>query len=161
MTEISGMPSFGGVGLAYVAPASIERQEIPRIEPTASSGTATDARDDLSGGAGFKQDQRPDAKQSLYKEKLDMETPTGPPPTFQITLLQLESELRTSIAQIEASRGTNEATQAIEPRTAAPEIAAPKDQNAPLSAAESVAGQAWTLRTPYDVNASADLRSGS
>ncbi len=161
MTEISGMPSFGGVGLAYVAPASIERQEIPRIEPTASSGTATDARDDLSGGAGFKQDQRPDAKQSLYKEKLDMETPTGPPPTFQITLLQLESELRTSIAQIEAARGTDEATQATETRTAAPEIAAPKDQNAPQSAAESVAGQAWTLRTPYDVNASADLRPGS
>jgi hypothetical protein len=155
------MPSFGGAGLSYVAPASIERQEIPRIEPTASSGTATDARDDLSGGSGSKQDQIPDAKQSLYKEKLDQETMTGPPPTFQITLLQLASELQSSIAQIEASRGTNEATQATETRTTAPEIAAPKDQNAPESAAEKVAGQAWTLQTPYDVEASADLGPGS
>jgi hypothetical protein len=160
MTEISGMPSFGGVGLSYVAPASIERQEIPRIEPTASSGTATDARDDLFGGAGSKQDQRPEAKQSLYKEKLDEDTITGPPPTFQITLLQLESALQSSIATIEASRGTNEAAQASEVKTAATEIAAPKDQNAPESAAESVAGLAWTLRTPYDVEASADLGPG-
>lgn len=119
MADMIGFSRLGAP-TAFVAPALPVAQPRPQPGIVAVSGG--------SGGAGASgntalqrqagQDRSALSKTplelvSIERQKVDMEPPppldpdvqTGPPPTFEATLLQLEAQLRMTLARIEAARG--------------------------------------------------------
>lgn len=71
-------------------------------------------------------------------ERLDPEQPVGPPPSFQVNVLEMERELQQQLAQIEATRQTSATASITEPKQEAePENAGTQTQSDPAEAALS------------------------
>lgn len=136
MTNIIGVPAFGGGGV--VLNQSFDRPEpaVPEVAKTAFDGSATNTKgNDLPGQNG---DQ---SKYSSYSSGRDAASTNdaqyiddpyggtadkqydvdaenvlaGPTPTFQVSVLELEMDLQTSIAQAEAKRSIESNAAAIAP----------------------------------------------
>ncbi|MGH1330622.1 MAG: hypothetical protein ACRBBK_07050 [Paracoccaceae bacterium] len=135
MTELSGMPSFGGGGFVHhTAPAS-EKPAIEPISQSAKGGTATDTRgEDLSGAPGKLVKDISFADRISDRERVSPETLAGPTPAFQASLLEIESDLQNVIAKLEAARTRSRDEAATAPATA-PNPAQPSVSVAPKEAA--------------------------
>ena len=141
MTDISGVPAFGGGGFAYRVPPDQPKPAIPQVAKTASDGSATNTKgnelpgqnavrktdrssQDIETGNARAQDRRDtrnEARDDWRTEaKHDKDVIAGPTPAFQASLLEVERDLRTVIARVEAKR-TREADEgAIAPQSSEP-----------------------------------------
>ncbi len=82
-----------------------------------SDGIAHTRTDPQNANGHGQTDLAADARQQLaLRAKLrDPSTPTGPPPTFQFTLLEVEQDLRNILARIEAARSQERDATALRP----------------------------------------------
>lgn len=116
MGEIAGLPQLGGGGIPLRLNTDRNGQGVPPVEAT-PKGRGLDGRMP-SGGGGARAEARrgdPMPDQETPPRRLDVHTLTGPSPAFQATVLELERELRQSMARIEAAQGLPEAASAIAP----------------------------------------------
>ncbi|WP_226550308.1 hypothetical protein [Celeribacter naphthalenivorans] len=135
MTNIAGVPAFGGGGFAFRQPPDPPKPDVPQIAETALNGTATYTKgNELPGQNGdilsYKIDEVSDASSVTASERAmtseydtdKMELPddilTGPTPAFQASVLEVELDLRNTIAEIAAKRTQVEDEAAIAPRNA-------------------------------------------
>lgn len=137
MTDILGVPAFGGGGFSQRVPPDQPRPSIPHIAQPANDGTSTSQKGrDLPGQNGdthSKTRSTSDAAQDAPKargdgkttpdawdepKRLDPYTLTGPTPAFQASVLEMESDLRNVIAQVEAKRALKTDESAIAPSPA-------------------------------------------
>ena len=116
MGEIAGLPQLGGGGIPLRLNTDRNGQGVPPVE-AALRGRGLDGRMPSGGGGARAEARRGDPKpdQETPPRRLDVHTLTGPSPAFQATVLELERELRQSIARIEAAQGLPEAASAIAP----------------------------------------------
>lgn len=100
--------------LAAHAPVR-EPPAVAQVDPSpASDGTRMDSN--TANGEG-RSDLAQDARQRLaHQERLeDPKTPTGPPPTFQITLLEVEQDLHNILARLEMARSKERDADGVRP----------------------------------------------
>ncbi|NIY78506.1 hypothetical protein HCZ23_03355 [Celeribacter sp. HF31] len=136
MTNITGVPAFGGGGFAFRQPPDPPKPDVPQIAETALNGTATYTKgNELPGQNGdilsYKIDEASDessvtASERAMTSEYDTDTTelpddilTGPTPAFQASVLEVELDLRNTIAEIAAKRTQAEDEAAIAPRNAA------------------------------------------
>lgn len=89
--------------------------DVTKVTP---STNVSDTRADPHTENGHGQsDRAAEARQVIAnRERLrDPSTPTGPSPTFQITLLEVEQDLQNILARIEANRAKDRDAQALQP----------------------------------------------
>ena len=140
MGEFAGIPPFGGGGVS-VRPLNDTAK--PAIQPVAggSAGQGTSARMD-QGRADLpfmpKSKER-DGEQAEYGPHVL----TGPSPAFQASVLEMERDLKQTIARLEAARGKQESDVAM---GVLDQAEAPKDLEAPEETAEATAPK--TSETP-------------
>lgn len=150
MTNIAGVPAFGGGGFAFRQPPDPPKPDVPQIAETALNGTATYTKgNELPGQNGdilsYKIDEASDASSVTASERamaseydtdkteLPDDILTGPTPAFQASVLEVELDLRNTIAEIAAKRTQVEDEAAIAPRNAAKAESA--EATAPVEAA--------------------------
>ncbi|MBW6417010.1 hypothetical protein [Celeribacter sp. PS-C1] len=136
MTNIAGVPALGGGGFAFRQPPDPPKPDVPQIAETALNGTATYTKgNELPGQNGeilsYKLDEVSDASSATEAERamkavygidtseLPDDILTGPTPAFQASVLEVELDLRNTIAEIAAKRTQAEDEAAIAPRSAA------------------------------------------
>lgn len=136
MTNIAGVPAFGVGGFAFRQPPDPPKPDVPQIAETALNGTATYTKgNELPGQNGeilsYKLDEVSDASSVTEAERamkavygidtseLPDDILTGPTPAFQASVLEVELDLRNTIAEIAAKRTQAEDEAAIAPRSAA------------------------------------------
>lgn len=179
MTDISGVLPFGGGGFAVRPPVASEAPAVPEVQPSEASSNRTDQF--LPRKAAAQQNSArtadveppsgaatgtatPQPEQSDWRDKRAEDIRVGPTPAFDASLLEVERDLRTAIARVEAARTAERDAPAIRPE-AAPEAAEaagpePREEPRPAPAPETnpdaaKEGPGYSLETPYDVEASA------
>ncbi len=153
--DISGPAPFGGhASLAAQMPTRTP-PEVPVVDESRRTDQAqTDANTAHRDGTAA------DAARAQRDARRDPDVQTGPPPTFEVTLLEVEHDLQATLARLEATRNHDRDAEAVR---AAPPKPQPAQDNelaqapAPaevqdLEPAERV-GVAQ-LEQPYDVPAS-------
>lgn len=135
MSDIFGVPAFGGGGVSLRSPPQNLGQTVPSVAATADDSSATFNKGSTLPGQngdsfGTTQSVREDAgayapsdpRDALIQQQpLDADTLTGPTPAFQASLLEVESDLRNVIARVEAKRAQISDAAAIAP---APQVSA-------------------------------------
>jgi hypothetical protein len=129
MSDIFGVPAFGGGGVSLRPPPQNLGQTVPEVTAIADDTSATfNKGSNLPGQNGdsfdTSQSNRTDAgayapsdpRDALaQKPRFDVDTLTGPTPAFQASLLEVESDLRNVIARVEAKRAQISDAAAIAP----------------------------------------------
>ncbi|WP_417245658.1 hypothetical protein [Celeribacter sp.] len=133
MTNVTGVPAFGGGGFAFRQPPDPPKPDVPKIAETALNGTATYTKgNELPGQNGDiltyprESDAEADttsvavptfvaehpfaAQNALPKDVL-----AGPTPAFQASVLEVRMDLRNAIAEHAAKRTQSEDEPAIAP----------------------------------------------
>ncbi|WP_417271355.1 hypothetical protein [Celeribacter sp.] len=133
MTDISGVPAFGGGGfVARQAPDTLEPVVREAAEPATTNGSAAQSQGEtLLGQNGTYNQSNHDSSDADQKRRdavRDETVLTGPTPAFQASILDFERDLRNVIARIEAKRTQQADEAAIAPR--AVEMSIPAAQNA-------------------------------
>ena len=96
--ELSGMAPFSGHASSAAQLAEPPPSDVPTIDESRSSDQAqTDTRSP-------NQENAADATRDLINARRGEDVPTGPPPTFDVTILQVEADLQTAIARMEVKR---------------------------------------------------------
>ncbi|MFT6605943.1 MAG: hypothetical protein ACJA2X_001119 [Halocynthiibacter sp.] len=145
MTELSGVPSFGGGGFVHHTAPAPEKPAIEPISQSAKSGTATDNKsEDRSNDARKLVQDISFADRISDRERVSPETLAGPTPAFQASLLEIESDLQNVIAKLEAAR-----TRSRDEAATAPAVA-----TNPSQPSVSVAPKAATIEANPLANAS-------
>ncbi|SFJ04369.1 hypothetical protein [Celeribacter neptunius] len=122
MTNIAGVPAFGGGGFAFRQPPDPPEPAVPQIAETALNGTATYTKgNELPGQNGEPLSYRlPEVSEESeanvtasekamtesydISERLPEDVLTGPTPAFQASVLEVELDLRNTIAELAARR---------------------------------------------------------
>ena len=145
MTDISGVPAFGGGGFAHRQPPEQPRPAVPEPAKTATDGSATfNKGSDLPGQNGLKfqlgyrkstgegpapaadnpaRTTAPSEGAREMRGDVDLDQKnllTGPTPAFQASVLEVEQDLRHVIAQVEAKRTQKADEAAIAPTSPEP-----------------------------------------
>jgi hypothetical protein len=129
MSDLFGVPAFGGGGISHRPPPDHLGPKVPAVAALANDSSATSKKGtDLPGQNGDSFDtsksKRDDVgayapsdprEKSSEKPRFDADTLTGPTPSFQASLLEVESDLRNVIAQVEAKRAQKTDQAAIAP----------------------------------------------
>ncbi|MFT6526662.1 MAG: hypothetical protein ACJAYH_000345 [Celeribacter sp.] len=140
MSDILGVPAFGGGGISHRPPPDHLGPKVPEVTAIANDASATfNKGTDLPSQNGDSFDtsksKRDDAgayapsdphEKLFEKPHFDADTLTGPTPSFQASLLEVESDLRNVIAQVEAKRAQKSDAAAIAP---APSLDATRTNN--------------------------------
>ncbi|WP_460275240.1 hypothetical protein [Celeribacter sp. ULVN23_4] len=138
MTNLTGVPSFGGGGFAFRQPPDPPEPAVPQVAKTALNGTATYTKgNELPGQNGTKlsyerttdeasatsarrtsmsEDQ---SAHTAYDPDLPDDILVGPTPAFQASVLEVELDLRNTIAELAAKRSQSTDEAAIAPATTA------------------------------------------
>lgn len=138
MTNLTGVPSFGGGGFAFRQPPDPPEPAVPQVAETALNGTATYTKgNELPGQNGTKlsyerttdETSTSSARRTSMSEyqsanaAYDPDLPddilVGPTPAFQASLLEVELDLRNTIAELAAKRSQSTDEAAIAPATTA------------------------------------------
>ena len=167
--ELSGTAPFGAqASLAAQMPARTP-PEVPVVDES------RDTRHTQGDSSSTNRDSNnAQATRDLVAARRDPEVQTGPPPTFEVTLLEVEQDLQATLARLEAARNHDRDAEAVradapEPRSAPLSEPTPEAEPAPPPApaisempaqdpAERVA--VAQLDQPYDVPAAPDRLSG-
>lgn len=136
MTNIAGVPAFGGGGFAFRQPPDPPEPAVSQVAETALNGTATYTKgNDLPGQMGEPLSYNiPEPSETAASEpsRVALEEPyekaydisskrpedilTGPTPAFQASVLEVELDLRNTIAELAAKRSQSKDEEAIAPR---------------------------------------------
>lgn len=129
MSDMFGVPAFGGGGVSLRSPPQNLGQTVPEVAAIADDTSATfNKGSNLPGQNGDSFDTSelnrdtagayaPSDPRDTYTQKprFDVDTLTGPTPAFQASLLEVESDLRNVIARVEAERAQASDAAAIAP----------------------------------------------
>lgn len=131
MTNVTGVPAFGGGGFAFRQPPDPPKPDVPKIAETALNGTATytkgnelpgqngdiltypreiDAEADTAAVPTYVTEYPLAAQNALPEDVL-----AGPTPAFQASVLEVRMDLRNAIAEHAAKRTQSEDEAAIAP----------------------------------------------
>lgn len=100
--------------------AHAQARDLPSASKVDPSPTLQEARTDPHTANGQGQsDTTADARQRLeHRERVeDPRTPTGPPPTFQVSQLEVDQDLHNILARLEAERGHDRDGNALRPES--------------------------------------------
>lgn len=169
MTNITGVPAFGGGGVAFRQPPDPPQPAVPAISQTGLNGAATYTKgNELPGqnGANFsyrssseaEEEERGSAPKPAPETDADFETTskhpddilTGPTPAFQASVLEVELDLRNALAEIAAKRTQAADEAAISPVEQPPEDSRPSDISRPDRTALSELSDTRDAATPPD-----------
>ncbi|SEL22647.1 hypothetical protein [Pacificibacter marinus] len=142
MSDILGVPAFGGGGFSNRPPLDQPEPTVPAVAALASDSSATFNKGaNLPGQNGdtntkTKQVQeesgayapRDPREASKARAQFDPNMLTGPTPSFQTSVLEMESDLRTVIARVEAKRAMQFDGSAIAPVPQKDETTRPSEQ---------------------------------
>lgn len=153
--DISGPAHLGGhASLAAQMPTRTP-PEVPVVDESRRTDQAqTDAN------TAHRDGNAADAARALREALRDPDVQTGPPPTFEVTLLEVEHDLQATLARLEASRNHDRDAAAVKPAEPDPDktSAARTDEAPPpvdVTAREPAERVGVTqLEQPYDVPAS-------
>lgn len=110
--ELSGLNPLGTAAVAAVTMPLRKGSDVQKVDPgQQSNGTGTDARQHPEQDATASQ-ARDIAEIRLEMERRDL--PAGPPPTFELSLLEVERDLKQVLARIEAQRATARDSEAVQ-----------------------------------------------
>ena len=105
MSDIIGLIPVGPASHAARPAPQAPRPAVPRLENSQSSGTATE------------HDRRRDPGSTAQPSLQARDPMPGPPPAFEASLLELESDLQSVIKRVAAAREKARDLQAIAPET--------------------------------------------
>ena len=153
--DISGPAPIGGhASLAAQMPTRTP-PEVPVVDESRRTDQAqTDAN------TAHRDGNAAEAARDQREARRDPDVPTGPPPTFEVTLLEVEQDLQATLARLEATRNHDrdaEAVRASAPEPQAVEGAKTTEAPPPIEAtAQEPAERVGVaqLEQPYDVPAS-------
>ncbi|WP_417274576.1 hypothetical protein [Celeribacter halophilus] len=133
MTNVTGVPAFGGGGFAFRQPPDPPKPDVPEIAETALNGTTTYTKgnelpgqngdiltyprtdaseaDTATGAVPTSVVEHPSAAQNALPEDVLV----GPTPAFQASVLEVRMDLRNAIAEHAAKRTQSEDEAAIAP----------------------------------------------
>lgn len=111
--DFSGLAQVGAQA-TYAARAPVHKPpEVMRIDKSdASSKSGADPRQASQNEANSADAQRILSRLTMVS---DMEKPAGPPPSFEISLLEMEQSLHNTLARMEVSRGQERDAAGIRP----------------------------------------------
>lgn len=109
MTDITGVPAFGGGGFAARQIPDQPVPAVPEVAKSATDGSATSTRDETSrgqNGSNTNADREKPQNDAAYapSARHDENIIAGPTPAFQASVLEVESDLKNVIAKVEAKR---------------------------------------------------------
>lgn len=118
MVDLAGIPPFGGGGFSIRQPVEPPAPMVPPVEPSANSAG-------LSGNISSGQPQTESGRQASVpaplqrdpKEPVDRHAVPGPPPTFQISLLEMDRDLSATLARMNAAYAIERDAEAIAGRS--------------------------------------------
>lgn len=159
MTNVTGVPAFGGGGFAFRQPPDPPEPAVPQVAGTALNGTATYTKgNELPGQNGTDVTYNRSAKTaqteavngtvsetetetslSGFGEDLPEDILLGPTPAFQASVLEVELDLRNALAEIAAKRSQTTDEAAIAPAPSA--RAASAETGSTTQAADLAAAQ--------------------
>lgn len=135
MTNVTGVPAFGGGGFAFRQPPDPPEPAVPQVAGTALNGTATYTKgNELPGQNGTDVSYNKtnatsqthavnsmisDTETFAFGEDLPEDILVGPTPAFQASVLEVELDLRNALAEIAAKRSQTADEAAIAPASAA------------------------------------------
>jgi len=132
MVGLAGIPPFGGGGVNIrpnIEPAAAAA--VPLVEASvagqALSGRMSSGQSQTDSGAGHP------SGQPVEQKRVDLNEVPGPPPTFQISLLELDHNLAETLARINAAHAIARDAGAIasrSPKTDSVQIAQPDAREA-------------------------------
>ncbi len=153
--DISGPAPFGGQASLAAQMPTRTPPEVPVVDESRRTDQAqTDANTAHRDGTAA------EAARALQDARRDPDVQTGPPPTFEVTLLEVEHDLQATLARLEATRNHDRDAEAVKAQAPEPAEAQPADTAPPapveappaLEPAERVG--VTQLEQPYDVPAS-------
>ncbi|WP_300512806.1 hypothetical protein [Aliiroseovarius sp.] len=153
--DISGPAPFGAQASIAAQMPTRTPPEVPVIDESRRTDRAqTDANTAHRDGTAA------DAARDLHAARRDPDVQTGPPPTFEVTLLEVEQDLQATLARLEATRNHDRDAEAVRPTAHADTDSAEADaapaavtvESRALEPAERV-GVAQ-LEQPYDTPSS-------
>lgn len=114
MDIMAPSPISAQATLAAQAPVR-EPPSVSTVDPSPAAENARMDANTANGEGGG--DTAADARQRLaHRERVeDPKTPTGPPPTFQVTLLEVEQDLQNILARLEVARSLDRDAEAVRP----------------------------------------------
>jgi hypothetical protein len=144
MSELLGVPAFGGGGFSNRPPPDQPGPTVPAVAALASDSSATFNKGanlpGQNGDTNTKTKQvheesgayapRDPREVSEARAQFDPNMLTGPTPSFQTSILEMESDLRTVIARVEAKRAMHFDGNAIAPAPQKDETTRPSEQEA-------------------------------
>ncbi|MGB5557223.1 MAG: hypothetical protein WBN04_04330 [Paracoccaceae bacterium] len=112
MSDIIGPISVGPASHAARPAPQAPHPAVPSLENSQSSGTATD-------------DKRRDPDLTARRSLQALDPMPGPPPAFEASLLELESDLQSVIKRVAAAREKARDLHAVAPESPSPTLAEP------------------------------------
>ena len=137
MVDLAGLPSFGGGGVNIRQNVEPPVPVVPVVEPGASS-QASSGR--MSSGHPQTDSGQRDGSEFAYanaKKRIDPNATPGPPPTFQISLLEMDRDLAETLARINATYAMERDAAAIASPSAEAGKVAPAAPDAPREAKDA------------------------
>ena len=114
MGEIAGIPPFGGGGANLRPPTETAPVALAPVAQGDSSANLSGRMDSDASGHGSARYQTPNAlTDSLPRQPLDGTELAGPPPSFQVSILELDRDLQAALAKITASHSLKQDVAAI------------------------------------------------
>ncbi len=110
MSEIAGFPPVGGDALFHAAIES--RKSLVAPAEKGSAGTGANAQFGSGGGGSQMPQKTPDALFAPMP-KADANAHPGPPPAFQVSLLDLDAQLQDTLARLNADRARERDADAV------------------------------------------------
>ncbi len=105
MGDLAGIPPFGGGGVNLRPFIDTTPAAVPAVEPSVGGQALTGRMSSGSQNAGGRSSDRQTAAHPVLQEPFDEHALPGPPPTFQVTLLEVDQHLMRTLARINAANG--------------------------------------------------------
>ena len=144
MELLSTLSQQAVLGVAQQAPLHKPPEARPAPPADTATQTGTNPRSDSQNGANAALMRKAGGAEHPLSRAEKLDRPAGPPPTFEISLLEQDREMQRSIASMQAQRGLERDADAIAPE--------PRATSAPREADEAREAQARQSQpVPQDV----------